>query len=429
MLIISNGYNKFQLAVAASEMDRRGDLTAFFTGAYPTLGLMRVLRFTGLHRFRKLQRLIARKEPIAEDKIYGFFLPEALCSIGIALKGSGQIRLKPVGQWLINQSMIWYGTLANRKLQRINKASSTSIYHYRAGFGHNSVLTAKEGNMISLCEHSIAHPDLVDWLTEHSGELPAPHMTIHSSSSFWNMVLLDIKRADAILVNSNFVKETFLNRGWPENQIHVLYRGVDDLFLSAIPDRKLDAIRDDAPVRFIFAGSFEQRKGAEVLIEAMNRLKGRNVSVNLDVVGNSPNDMSARYPNFAKDDRVTLRGLLSRQELAQALTETDVFVFPSLAEGSARVVFEALACGCYVITTPNSGSIVEDGVHGRLIPPGDVDALAVAMQDAIYLGRGHLSAIGQANARLIRANYRQVHYGEKLMQLYSSLVGTPEAAR
>ena len=46
------------------------------------------------------------------------------------------------------------------------------------------------------------------------------------------------------------------------------------------------------------------------------------------------------------------------------MSRAEVFVFPSLAEGSARVVAMAMAAGCYVITTPNSGSVVRDGAMG-----------------------------------------------------------------
>src|SRR5207253_238786 len=96
------------------------------------------------------------------------------------------------------------------------------------------------------------------------------------------------------------------------------------------------------------------------------------------------------------------------------------FVFPSLAEGSARVVFEALACGCYVVTTPNAGSIVEDGLHGALVAadaPGPLrDAVAAAAAD-----RERIAAIGDANAGLIASRYRQADYGDALAALYARL--------
>lgn len=103
------------------------------------------------------------------------------------------------------------------------------------------------------------------------------------------------------------------------------------------------------------------------------------------------------------------------------MATADVFIFPSLAEGSARIVFEALACGCYVITTPNSGSIVKDGIHGALVPPGDVDTLEATIRYAIT-HPDKVAQIGKRNAELIRSRYRQKDYGDVLFQLYERLI-------
>ena len=53
------------------------------------------------------------------------------------------------------------------------------------------------------------------------------------------------------------------------------------------------------------------------------------------------------------------------------MSNSDIFLFPSLAEGSANVIFEAMASGCAIITTPNSGSIVKNNHNGFIINPGD----------------------------------------------------------
>jgi glycosyltransferase involved in cell wall biosynthesis len=99
-----------------------------------------------------------------------------------------------------------------------------------------------------------------------------------------------------------------------------------------------------------------------------------------------------------------------------------VFVFPSFAEGSARAVFEALACGCYVITTPNSGTIVEQGVHGALVPPGDAERLAEAIAEADR-DRTGVAQIGRRNAELVAAHFRQSNYGDGLESFYVGLTG------
>ncbi len=60
------------------------------------------------------------------------------------------------------------------------------------------------------------------------------------------------------------------------------------------------------------------------------------------------------------------------------MAAADVFVFPSLFEGSAVVTYEALACGLPCIVTPRPGSVVRDGVEGLIVPARDVEALAAA---------------------------------------------------
>jgi glycosyltransferase involved in cell wall biosynthesis len=62
------------------------------------------------------------------------------------------------------------------------------------------------------------------------------------------------------------------------------------------------------------------------------------------------------------------------------MAAADVFVFPSLFEGSAVVTYEALASGLPGIVTPSAGSVARDGLEGLIVPPADVEALAGAME-------------------------------------------------
>ena len=173
-------------------------------------------------------------------------------------------------------------------------------------------------------------------------------------------------------------------------------------------------------MRLLFAGSFSRRKGGPELAEAMRHLG--DVAWRLDLCGPVDPDASAAFRRLGADPRVTYHGNLPAQELAARMAAADVFVFPTLAEGSARVLFEALAAGCYVVTTPNGGSIVVDGEHGRLIAPGSTRDIVGALRHAAN-DRDRIARTGARNAALVRRRHRQADYGARLFGLYDRLLG------
>jgi len=403
MVIVSNGFSKFFLSVAAAEADRRRFLSSFLTGAYPTPIVRKVLALPFLRTNRKAKRLAARCEEITDDKIHAFFFPEALHVLG-AMLHSSYIDLK---------SFQSYGRWAVRHVERA-AAQGARIYHYRAGFGGASIDVARRLGLHLLCDHSIAHPSMVDTLVGNIGRIPAAPNTT-DTGPFWSYVLRDIEAADTVLVNSHFVEDTFRQVGQECPPVRVIYWGIDDSFLAHVPERE----NTEGRLRLLFAGSFERRKGAELLIDALERLT--DSSWQLEIAGPMNAALLERSRNFFSRPNVRYLGLLSRGDLAQAMARADVFVFPSLAEGSARVVFEALACGCYVITTPNAGSIVEQGIHGSIVPSGDSASLAEAV-DYASDHRDTISTVGRSNASLVKTRYTQLEYGNQLMALYKELI-------
>jgi glycosyltransferase involved in cell wall biosynthesis len=409
MVIISNGFSKFHLSVAAAEADRRHLLSFFLTGAYPTLLIRKILSLPLLRASSRLDRLAARGEEIADNLVHPLFSSEALDLLGSVLNSEAiQIR-----------AFRHYGRSAIRHVERA-ASSGARIYHYRAGFGGASVETAKKCGLFTLCDHSIAHPLVIEALVRNQGRMPVREEKVNISP-FWRYILRDIEQADAVLVNSHFVKDTFNHVGHNCAPVHVIYLGVDNSFLAQAPQRE----NESAEFHVLFAGSFNKRKGAETLIAALGRLD--HLPWQLEIAGPISAEEMSQHRSFFSNPRIRCLGVLSRKDLAAAMSRNSVFVFPSLAEGSARVIFEALACGCYVITTPNSGSIVEQGIHGAIVPPGDSFALADAIEYA-QKNRDEVSRIGKNNAQLIRTSYRQSSYGEKLCSLYKKMLGE-EGAR
>jgi glycosyltransferase involved in cell wall biosynthesis len=108
-----------------------------------------------------------------------------------------------------------------------------------------------------------------------------------------------------------------------------------------------------------------------------------------------------------------LTGQVPRQEVIRHYEWADVFVFPSICEGSATVTYEALAAGLPVITTPNAGSVVRDGVEGFIVPIRDAAAIAAKIE-LLLEDRNLLMNLSQ-NAMARAQEYSWDRYGERLV--------------
>ena len=115
---------------------------------------------------------------------------------------------------------------------------------------------------------------------------------------------------------------------------------------------------------------------------------------------------SSRPGSPAYSDTSSLRGSalygqVPRTRIASEYAAADVFVLPSLSEGMATVTLEALASGIPVVTTPNAGSCVRDGIDGFVVPVRDPEALADAIETIVTdrALRSHMAVNARARAR------------------------------
>ena len=412
-LIVSNGFGQFHMRLAATEATRRRALAAFITGGYPTPALARFLRIARLGRFDAAGRLLARGAPLAPARVHPLWAGEPFQQAASRLRRLSPATVQAADRLDLAARRL-YAAAAARIVAKLGPAHGRGIYHYRSGFGGVSVDVARRHGWLCLCDHSIVHPAALQHLVAHGGSLP-PRGEPECIDRNWRAILADVERADHIVVNSEFVKSTFLHQGERHRRVSVLCLGVGDEFLSVIPPRGPGT----GPIRMLFVGSFCRRKGGPVLADAWARLAG--VDCRLDLCGSVAADAAAAFERLVRDRRVTWHGPIPASEVAARMAAADIFVFPTLAEGSARVVFEALAAGCYVVTTANAGSIVTDGRHGRIVAPGSVAALVDALREAAR-DRARAARIGARAAALVRRSYRQAHYGARLFALYEALL-------
>jgi glycosyltransferase involved in cell wall biosynthesis len=230
--------------------------------------------------------------------------------------------------------------------------------------------------------------------------------TIHGPDIFFepHHWRIDEKAARAAFVAciSHFCRSQLMCFADPEHwsKLHIVHCGVDPTRYAPKPDRD--------GLQALFVGRLAKVKGAPILIEAMARLAEKYPDLTLRLVGDGP-DRAALETEVAErglQDRVAFLGYKSQAEVAEELAQTDVFVLPSFAEGVPVVLMEAMAAQVPVLSTRIAGvpELVEDGVSGRLVPPGDVDAFTEAF-DALLSNPDKRASFGTAGRAKVMAEY------------------------
>jgi glycosyltransferase involved in cell wall biosynthesis len=290
------------------------------------------------------------------------------------------------------------------------------IFHVRSGAGQGGAIrTARKQGMRVLTDHSIAHPAYIDEVLglEHR-RLGLPYRS-WATNGLWTRVLRDCNEADCLLVNSDFVKRTFVEQGFSPELIEVAYLGVNEQFYSIKQDYSIKG-----PVRLLFTGNFEIRKGVATLLECLRNLRRGGMDVRLRLVGNVSN--ASACLRDTDSEFFTHTPFVPQEQLSQSLSEADLFVFPTLAEGSSRSAMEAAAAGVPVVTTKSCGlPLSAEKQEVVYVPLSHPEALATAVSELASDERRR-SQIGRNAASRIQRDFTWLRYGTKLMQVYSNLL-------
>lgn len=166
--------------------------------------------------------------------------------------------------------------------------------------------------------------------------------------------------------------------------------------------------------RLFFAGTADLRKGIHYLAMAAEELKRRGRNYEFRVAGHVT-DLVRHRPEC---QNLTFLGRVSRDQIQNEYRQADVFVLPTLAEGSAEVTYEAMACGLPLVTTLAAGSVARDGVEALIVPERNALALADALECLVEDRelRSRLSAAARARA----AEYTWDFYGGRLTRALMS---------
>ncbi|MCX8500170.1 MAG: glycosyltransferase family 4 protein [Alphaproteobacteria bacterium] len=217
-------------------------------------------------------------------------------------------------------------------------------------------------------------------LAAEAGAWPDWADSLHAAPPAWlvEQCRAEVALADYSLAPSPFVLDSLVAVGARRESVFLLPYGVNPGRFRPAAAGLLSGADRPARFRILFVGQISQRKGLAYLLEAVRLLD--DPEIELVFLGN----IVGRGVGFQRQaarlgNRLVHLGNRPHSEIAEVFQSADIFVYPSLFEGSALAIYEAMASALPVITTVNSGSLVRHEQEGLLVPIRDVPALTRAI--------------------------------------------------
>ena len=325
----------------ARELQRRGWLAALFTG-YPR------------------SRMAAK----------GLSGPEVRCFPIPVLAGMLMNRLVRSQRFAL-RTEAWPKVLFDRWVAR--RLPECDLFLATSSVGLASGRAAKARGAFWVCDRPCSHILTQNRLLDEEYRLHGLRWP-GISRAIVERELAEYREADAVLVASSFAERSFVREhGFPAERLWKVPYGID---LSRFhPDGEPDPAFFDV----LFVGQLSFQKGVPYLLEAFDRLEVPNKRLTL--VGAEQPGIDRYLAPFRDRPDVRVAGVLPQEGVRKEMSRAHVLVHPSVQEGMALVQAQALACGCPLICTTNTGGedLIAGSGSGQVVPIRDADALVAAL--------------------------------------------------
>jgi len=221
----------------------------------------------------------------------------------------------------------------------------------------------------------------------------------------------ELQLADLVVVPSEFVRATILDHTEVTASIAVVPFGSPPPLATPPPTPT------SGPLRVLYVGSLGQRKGLSYVLDAVMAL---GAQVNLTLIGRVSSPECR--PLLAALERHRWIETLPHHQILEQMSQHDLLVLPSLFEGYALVISEALSQGLPVLTTPNSGAMntIRNGVEGYIVPIRNTEAIVERLQQLVR-NRDQLIVMREACLRRA-AELSWAGYEDRLRSVVGQLV-------
>ena len=350
-----------------------------------------------------------RTTPALEGHNFGDFWAEAVQTI-LQMLFSRVWANERLWNWAVKVGFWMHG----RTMARFLKKGDYQIAHVKSGLGRHAIAAARKRGIKVLVDHSAGAPQ---YIIEHVASEK------WGSWSYWWTVQQDCDEADLLMVDCDFVKWTFLQYGYPEEKIRVVYMGLDSKFSGLKAwDEDLTGIGQsaDKPLRLVFSGPFAPHKGNADFLAAIEKLCDSNLYFAVTVLGvpTISEELKKRYPHAMA--KIDFKGHVPQDEMCEVMRTHQIYLFPSLSEGCAKSAFEAMSMGMCVVCTFETGLPMTDGTDGFLIQKKNPDFI---VEKILWLMAhpGEMRRAGLAATETLK-KYTWEAYAENVKHIYQELL-------
>lgn len=313
----------------------------------------------------------------------------------------------------------WFHNTFDRSVSQ-NLENDFDVFIGLSSFALHNIKKAHNLGKIAIVDHGSLHQKIEKYILEKETEQYGFVTREGNWKHNWLIDKMDheFEQADHIFAISHLAKQTMIDQGVSEKKIFVNYPGVD---LSHF----FPSVKQDNVFRIIFCGGITPLKGLHYLLKAfyeLNLPKSELIIIGGGLANAQSdkhyNDLLLRYHR----DNIKFVGTFPQHDLQKIYTRGSLFVLPSLADGFAMVIPQALACGLPVITTTMTGAaeLIQNDYNGYVVPSGDIEALKERILYC-YENPEKLNEMSDNAIRSVQQDFSWDVYGSRLSTFLETL--------
>lgn len=225
---------------------------------------------------------------------------------------------------------------------------------------------------------------------------------------------------DHYLCVSNVMKQVMIEEAYDETKMHTIYNGIETDYEGKVYD-----LEDHSSIVFGCATRFVQIKGTDVLLKATNRLVQKGFNPVVKIAGHGDPAYTKELKDYVKENDldfyVEFLGFVKDMDAFYA--SIDVNILPSYTEGFPYSLLEGGARGIATVASSAGGIVemIDDGVNGRLFPPGDDNRLALIMEELMH-HKEALIPLGEQFRQKVEEQFSDVAMGQKHIEIYQKII-------